>query len=123
MCWCLEQLPDVVGDMEVERLVYVEAKECPGDLEADCSAFPHWFLPGILHTQMHLHWQNKEPEEWLCPVLQCHCEGEEGVQPEPSSGPPAVTRKPAGRGRALGPKVLCTYRFPVGLVKALLQGS
>lgn len=122
MCWCLEQLPNVVGDMEVEHLVYVEAKECPEDLEADCNAFPHWFLPGTFHTQMRLHRQNKEPEEWLCQILQCHCEGEEGVWPEPSSRPPVITQKPAGWGHALGPEVLCSHGLPVGLVNALLQG-
>lgn len=31
--------------------------------------FPIGFLLDALHTQMCLHWQNKEPEEWLCQIL------------------------------------------------------
>ena len=88
LCQCgLEQLLDVADKMELDCLVYTDAGKCPEDLERQTATlFLIGFSPGTLHTQMCLHWQNKDPEEWLCPVLQRHCEGEECVRPGPHPG-------------------------------------
>lgn len=56
--------------MEPEHLVYAETEQCPEDFAVwTAMLFLIGFPPGTLHTQMCLHWQNKEPEEWLCQIL------------------------------------------------------
>lgn len=88
--------------MEVEWQVSAEGVQCLEDLNMLTAMLSLLgFLPGTLHTQMCLQWQVWEPEERLCPVLQCHREGEECVT--------KVQSRPVGPGSSramlLGPRV------------------